>query len=84
MVSEFLLKLLNGVGPVDRFRRLVGISEVLTERSFQRVGTEKVIGLQVFALEETEPDFDLIQPGGVGRQPMHLKVEQPFRRLLHL
>ena len=38
----------------------------------------KVIGLQMFALKQTEPDFDLIQPGGVGRQPEDLKVQLSF------
>src|SRR5436305_12855737 len=37
----------------------------------------KVIGLQVFALKQTEPDFDLVQPGGVGRQPEDLEVKPP-------
>lgn len=75
MVSEFLLKLFNGGGPVDRCGCLVGISDVLIERSFQSIGTEEVIGLQMFALQEAEPDFNLIEPGRIGRQPMHLKVQ---------
>src|SRR5258707_2146890 len=74
MLSEFLLKLLNGIGPLDRFGCLIVISDVFLQRSFESIGTEKVIGLQVFALQETEPDFDLIQPGGVGGQPMDLKM----------
>ena len=45
MFSEFLFKLLDRVGPVDRFGRLVVISDILTERSFESIGTEKVIGL---------------------------------------
>ena len=66
MVSEFLLKLFNSVGPLDGLGRLIVISDVLTERSFQSVSTGKVIGLQMFALQQAEPDFDLIQPGGMG------------------
>src|SRR5712692_1402115 len=38
----------------------------------------------MFALQHTEPDFDLIEPGGVGRQPVHLKVQPPFTRLFLL
>jgi hypothetical protein len=34
-----------------------------------------MIGLQMFTLQHTEPDFDLIQPGGIGRQPEDLKVQ---------
>jgi hypothetical protein len=75
MVSEFLFKLLNAVAPFDRFGRLVVRGDELVERAFQVRGAEEVIGLQVFALEHTEPDFDLIQPGCIGRQPEHLKVQ---------
>src|SRR5258708_36791274 len=32
----------------------------------------------MFALEEAEPDFDLIQPGRIGRQPMDLEVQLLF------
>ena len=78
MCSEFLLKLLERIGPVDGFGSLVVISDVLVERGFKGGGTEEVIGLQAFALKHTEPDFDLIQPGGMGRHPEDLKVEWPL------
>jgi hypothetical protein len=78
MLSEFLFKLLNGIGPVDRFGSLVVIEDELIERGFEVIGAEKVIGLQMFALKHTEPNFDLIKPGRIGRQPEHLKVKVPF------
>ncbi len=53
------------------------ISNVVVERAFEGTGADEVIGLQVFALKHTEPDFDLIKPGGIGRQPEHLKVQVP-------
>src|SRR5712691_226520 len=77
MRSDFLFKLLDGIGPVDRFGRLIVIGDVLVERGFQGRGTDKMIGLQMFALQDTEPDFDLIQPGRIGRQPMQLEVQSP-------
>ena len=77
MISEFLFKLLDSIGPLDRFGRLVVISDELVERAFEVLRAEKVIGLQVFALKHTEPDFDLIKPGGIGRQPEHPKVQLP-------
>ena len=80
MRSDFLFKLLDRVGPVDRFGRLIVIGDVLVERGFQGRGTDKMIGLQMFALQETEPDFDLIQPGRIGRQPLHLEVQSPVTR----
>jgi len=67
MSSAFLLKLLNRGGPVDRPGHLVVIRNVLTERGFESISARKMLGLQVFALQQAEPDCDLIQPGGVGR-----------------
>ncbi len=75
MFSEFVFKLLNRIGPVDRFGHLVVIGDVFVERAFKGAGAGKVIGLQVFALKQTEPDFDLVQPRGIGRQAEHLEVE---------
>ena len=68
MLSEFLFEFLDCVGQVDRFGSLIVISDVLVERAFESTSAEKVIGLQVFALKHTEPDFELIEPGGIGRQ----------------
>src|SRR6266436_6723784 len=75
MFSEFLFEFLDRVGPIDRFGSLVVIRDILAERAFESTGAEKVIGLQVFALQPTPPDFELIEPGGIGRQPEHLKVQ---------
>ena len=74
MLTEFVCKFLDGIGPVDRLGRLVVVCDVVAERRFQSGRTHKMIGLQVFALKHTEPDFDLIQPGGIRRQPEDLKV----------
>ena len=49
MLSKFLFQLLNGIGPLDRFGRLVIMGDVLVERAFEIRGAEKVIGLQVLA-----------------------------------
>ena|SRR5215469_709986 len=64
MLSEFLFEFLDGVGPVDRFGSLVVVRDVLVERAFEVAGAEKVIGLQVLALKQTKPDFELIEKGG--------------------
>jgi hypothetical protein len=66
MHSEFLFELLNGVGPVDRLSSLIVIGDIVSESGFQGRGRDEVVGLQTFALEQAEPDFDLIQPGGIG------------------
>lgn len=77
MISEFLFKLLHGIGPIDGFGSLIVISDERVERAFEVLRAEKVIGLQVFALKHTEPNFELIKPGRIGRQPEHLKVQPP-------
>jgi hypothetical protein len=84
MLSEFVFQLLDRVGPVDRFGRLVVIADELHESRFQSLRAGKVIGLQMFALQQAKPDFDLIQPRGVGWQPEHLEVEVPVTGLFLL
>src|SRR5258708_7519168 len=84
MRSEFVFKLLNRVGPVNRFGGLVVIGDVVVESGFQSRRRDEVVGLQTFALEQTDPDFDLIQPGGIGRQPEHLEAQPSFTHLLLL
>src|SRR6266702_2000652 len=39
------------------------------------VGAEKMIRLQEFALQDTKPNLNLIQPGGVSGQPGHLNAQ---------
>src|SRR6266436_9105500 len=84
MRTDFLFKLLDGVGPVDRLGRLIVIGDIRSERGFEGMRAGKVIRLQMFALQPTPPDFELIQPRCVGRQPEHLKVQSPFTRLFLL
>lgn len=79
MLSEFLFKRLDCVGPVDWFGRLVAINDRVTERSFQNIHTENVIELQMFVLDQS--DRILIDPDGIGRQPMGLEVQSAFTRL---
>lgn len=67
--SEFLFPFLDRRGPRDRLSLLVVGGDTCLERGFSRIGTENVIGLHVLALKPAEPDVDLSEPGGVGRQP---------------
>src|SRR6266702_3761805 len=57
MFSEFVFKLVDGIGPVDRFGRVVVIGDVVVERAFERSGADKVIGLQLFAVQSFGNDF---------------------------
>ena len=45
MRTDFLFKLLDGVGPVDRLGRLIIIGNVLVERGFEGMRAGKVIRL---------------------------------------
>jgi hypothetical protein len=75
MDSEFVFKLLNRVGPFDRLGLLVVIHEKVSNGLFQVLDTDKVIGLKQLALQDTEPDLQLIEPGGIRRQPTDVKRE---------
>ena len=67
MLSEFLCKFIDSIGPVDRFSSLVVIGNEVFEGGLQGIRAGKVMRLQQFALQQTEPNFDLIEPGRVGR-----------------
>jgi hypothetical protein len=75
MDSEFVFKLLNCVGPFDRLGLLVVIHKKVSNGLFQVLDTDKVIGLKQLALQDLEPDLQLIKPGGIGRQPTDVKRE---------
>src|SRR6266487_2189590 len=75
MDSEFVFKLLNCVGPFDRLGLLVEIHEKVSNGLFQVLDIDKVIGLEQLALQDTEPDLQLIEPGGIRRQPTDVKLE---------
>src|SRR5437879_5745482 len=65
--SEFLFELLDRIGPLNRFGRLVVVGEKVTDGLLQVLGTDKVIGLQQLPLQNTKPDLQLVQPGSVRR-----------------
>jgi len=44
------------------------VSNEAQEGLLKLVGTGKMVGLQKLALQKTEPNLDLIQPGGIGGQ----------------
>lgn len=79
-----MFELLSGVGPLDSFGALIVIGNELHERSLKGAGCRKVIELKMLALQQAEPDFELIEPGGVSRQPEHLEVQLPVTGLFLL
>jgi hypothetical protein len=65
MLTEFVFKFLDRIGPVDQPGRLVVVSDVVAERRFQSGRTHKVIGLQVFALKHIEQLLELASFAGL-------------------
>ena len=71
MCSEFLRELtfqfLGGIRPAERLGLLVVKGDERVESSFEFCGGNEMVGLQTLALKDAEPDFNLIEPGRVGR-----------------
>jgi len=52
-----VFELLNRVGPLDRLSLLVVIREKISNGLLQVLDTDKVIGLEQLALQDTEPNL---------------------------
>ena len=72
MRSELTFELLNGVGPLEGLGSLVIAGNEVEDDLLKLIKAEKMVRLQEFALEQAKPDFDLVQPGGIGREPREL------------
>jgi len=48
---------------------IVASNEIQDDQS-KLIKTGEMVRLQEFALEKTEPDFDLIEPGSISREPI--------------
>lgn len=72
--GKLILELLNSAGPMNRPGCLVIMGNVFLNSNFSSLGRNKVIRLEALVLQPTEPDFDWIEPGGVRRHTIHLKV----------
>lgn len=62
----------NRVGPLEWFGGLVVVGNEVQDGLLKRIKTAEMVGLEEFALQQTEPNFDLIEPRGIGRQPIEL------------
>ena len=82
--SEFSFKFLDRIGPLDRLSRLITVSDEHQHCLLEIRRTGEMIGLKELASQHAEPDFELIQPGGICWQPMHLERQPPLllKRLL--
>src|SRR6266849_2871501 len=77
--SKLAFELLNRVGPLKRLSRLVVVANKVLDGLLKLIETGKMLWLQKFALQQAEPNFDLIKPGGIGRQPIELHREFAIR-----
>ena len=66
--AELVFQLLKRVGPFEGLGCLIVASDEVEDRLLQLVETGKMVGLEELALPQTEPDFNLIEPGGVFRE----------------
>ena len=67
-VFRVSVRVFQRCSPLDGFGCLVVIDDKIANALLQVGGTDKVIRLEVFPLENTEPDFQLVQPRSIGRQ----------------
>ena len=72
---ELVFQLFNRVRPLERLGSLVIANNKVVNGEFQLIQAAEMVGLQEFALQQTEPDFQLIEPGGIDRQPIELDRE---------
>jgi hypothetical protein len=81
-----VFKLLTRLRPGDRYGRVIGRGrDGRTERGFQSVRYNDMVGLSTGAWPHTEPDVDLLEPGSVRRHPMDVEAQSAFtRQFAHL
>lgn len=79
---ELVFQLLSCVGPRERLGGLVLSGHEVENGVFKLFEASEMVGLQELALENTKPDFNLIQPGSIDRQPieLHRQLSMRFRR----
>src|SRR5712691_12872205 len=77
--AKLAFQLLNGVGPLERLGRLVVVANKVGDGLLKLIQAGKMLGLQEFALQQTEPNFNLIEPGGVHRKTIELHRQFSLR-----
>ena len=70
----------RGVAPLNRLGLQIALSEVVHHPGFQLMAIGEVTRGQDLSLERREDDLDLIQPGGVDRQPVDADLEGKLQR----
>src|SRR5260370_6816639 len=70
---ELSLQFFNRVGPLEWLGGLVIAGNKILNGLLKIIQGGKMVRLQEFALQQTEPKLKLIEPGGIGRQPKELR-----------
>ena len=69
------------IAPADRFRRLVVVPDVATNLAREvRDGREDAAGEEV-AFDLRKPEFDLVEPRGIGRGEVEMHVGMSSRNV---
>src|SRR6266496_1022921 len=76
---ELVFQLFNRVGPLERLGSLVRASNKVMNGLLKLIQAAEMVRLQEFALKQTEPDLQLVEPRGVGRQPRELHRQFSLR-----
>ena len=61
-----------GIGPLDGFRALVVLTDITHEFATEIGGGGEDAARDHIAFNLAKPEFDLIEPGGIGGGEMHL------------
>src|SRR6266566_7589576 len=77
--AKLAFQLLNRVGPLERLSGSVVVSNEVQNGLLKLIQAAEMVRLQEFALKQTEPDLQLVEPRGVGRQPRELHHQFSLR-----
>ena len=77
---ELAFQFFNRVGPLEWFGGLVVVGNEVQDGLLKLIKATEMVGLEEFALQQTEPNFDLIEPRGIGRQPIELHRQFSIQR----
>ena len=72
----------NRVGPREWFGGLVVEGNEVLDGQLKLVQAAEMVGMQEFPLSKTKPDLQLIEPGGVFREPVELDRQLSIQRHL--
>ena len=76
---ELVFQLFNRVGPFEGLGGLIVVSNEVLNRLLKLIEAGEMIGLEELALQQTEPDLNLIEPRSIDWEPIELHCQFPLR-----